>query len=176
VAKIREPDARVEYLAMGPDRSLEKLHKHLTATSPNIVPSTRTLKEWSSKFEWQAKALEFDNRVAEQAIAKARTKAVNRAADLITEVLDAAAAGLKRCADVAKTEENFRALAEGSVSLLKQAEVLMGGVSDRIEAKVDVEAKVKHARSRVAEIFGVENDGAAEGTAVGSSGGAPLVQ
>lgn len=68
----RERDRAViacnDYLLMGPGRSLEKLWRqyreqkwHQTGTKP--APPTRrlrTLKEWSSRYDWQARAKLYD--------------------------------------------------------------------------------------------------------------------
>ena len=51
-----------DYLRMGGLRSLPKLHKKYTKTHKNTPPTSSldTLKKWSSDFDWQARAAEYD--------------------------------------------------------------------------------------------------------------------
>lgn len=51
-----------DYLRMGAGRSLAKLHQKYTAPSPTEPPTRtlRVLKGWSSKFDWQQRASDYD--------------------------------------------------------------------------------------------------------------------
>jgi hypothetical protein len=53
-----------DYLRMGPGRSLAKLHRRYTETTPTEPPTKtlRTLKTWSTKYGWQDRATTFDAR------------------------------------------------------------------------------------------------------------------
>jgi hypothetical protein len=53
--------ARVEYVTMGPDRSLEKTRQRLGKSAAGY---TRVLEEWSSRYDWQATAQGWDNQQA----------------------------------------------------------------------------------------------------------------
>ena len=61
--KIDRARARADYLAMGPRRSLKKLHQRYNEASSE-TPSLRTLAEWSRADEWVAAAQEHDAQVA----------------------------------------------------------------------------------------------------------------
>jgi len=62
------------YYAMGENRSLKKLHQHLTDTSPKKVVSIRSLKDWSRWFHWQERIAIKDKAVA-AGVDKQTTKA-----------------------------------------------------------------------------------------------------
>lgn len=70
--KIRESTraaaAYAIYAAMGPGRSLAKLHRELKALPEWTakVPSERRLENWSSKLSWQARVKEYDMQRAEE--------------------------------------------------------------------------------------------------------------
>ncbi len=61
--KIDRARARADYLAMGPRRSLKKLHQRYNEASLE-TPSLRTLAEWSRADEWVRAAQEHDAQVA----------------------------------------------------------------------------------------------------------------
>lgn len=54
------------YLALGGDRSLVRVQELCTAIAPESVPSLRTLKGWSTQFEWVKDAEAFDARRSAQ--------------------------------------------------------------------------------------------------------------
>lgn len=63
------------YLQMGSMRSLSKLHQRLTDTARTQggrVPTLRSIKEWSSQFDWQQRAVDYDKRQTETVEAQAQ--------------------------------------------------------------------------------------------------------
>lgn len=60
--------AKIAYVTMGPDRSLEKTRQRLGKDSAGY---TRTLEEWSTKFDWPATARAWDDQQAAAVIAAA---------------------------------------------------------------------------------------------------------
>jgi hypothetical protein len=62
-----------DYLALGPDRSLERVHRESTAHPP-----LNSLKAWSTRHDWQARSRAFD----EVAAAKAAALVLESAADV----------------------------------------------------------------------------------------------
>lgn len=63
--------ARTEYVTAGPDRSLEKTRQRLGKSAAGY---TRTLEEWSSRFDWAATARAWDD----QQVAFATQEAANQ--------------------------------------------------------------------------------------------------
>jgi hypothetical protein len=68
--------ARVEYVTMGPDRSLEKTRQRLGKSAAGYK---RVLEEWSTRYDWQATAQGWDN---QQAAAQSQEAADRYRADL----------------------------------------------------------------------------------------------
>lgn len=76
--KIKEPEARAAYLAMGTDRNLRALLDMLRTESRQDAPSFTSLGRWSVTREWQRLAAEHDEKVAvqtERKIVEQRVKA-----------------------------------------------------------------------------------------------------
>lgn len=96
------------YLALGPGRSLEKLHLSQTSTKP--LPSVATLKNWSSTFDWVARANAYD---AEHLAAERREREQAEAADR-----------QRRHEQRLKDLDSLRPLAEDARDLLKAMQLL----------------------------------------------------
>lgn len=60
--------AKIAYVTMGPDRSLEKTRQRLGKSAAGY---TRTLEEWSTRFDWAATARAWDDQQAAAALAHA---------------------------------------------------------------------------------------------------------
>ncbi len=85
----RAHEAKIAYVTMGPQRSLEKLRQRLGKESAGYV---RTLEAWSSRYDWQATARAWDD---QQAAALSADASAKYRADLEkhrTEASDAGAA------------------------------------------------------------------------------------
>jgi len=63
--------ARVEYVVMGTERSLEKTRQRLGKSSAGY---TRTLEEWSARYDWAATARWWDDQQAAAMIAEAQER------------------------------------------------------------------------------------------------------
>jgi len=69
--KARADALFIVYFDMGPERSLEKLHDHLTELG--LKRSLTTLKNYSIKYDWQERLIEEDTRRAEREQADAES-------------------------------------------------------------------------------------------------------
>lgn len=77
--RVKEPQARTIFLALGPSRTLATLAEKLRQDFGDAAPSDRTIETWSSKHGWQALALAHDAEVAGKA---GQLVSSNQAADL----------------------------------------------------------------------------------------------
>lgn len=155
MTKLKEPEARAAYLALGPSRTLPQLREHFGERAV----SGRTFETWSAENDWVALAKSHDEDVTRKAVERLAAQQGKRAADLVTHLITAAAEGLTRAVEIAAKENKFKDLVDGSVTALKAAEVLTGGVSDRIEQhqRMHVE-RAKAVRKELESILGVEPD------------------
>ncbi|MGH2351924.1 MAG: hypothetical protein ACRDI2_12915 [Chloroflexota bacterium] len=175
----RAKQAWADYLAMGPDRSLEKLaerYQNHTKTSPMVA--LRQLKEWSRRYGWQARLEEIAEReawAAEEAesayrrsimaegfgLAHERVKALKvLASALLEELLDGGRLWVTDTKGVGGGE-HFR---EVEVLRFNDAEVQQfRGLLDDLaketggrprQVKIDVETHVR----RLARQFGLDPD------------------
>jgi uncharacterized protein YeaO (DUF488 family) len=154
----KEPEARTAYLALGPSRTLQELHRQYTKTTPETAPSIDTLKRWSAAKKWARLAAAHDEEVVRTTAQRVADQQAKRAADLVTHLIAAAAEGLTRAVVVAAQESRFKDLVEGSVAALKAAEVLSGGMSDRIEQHQRMHLERAEAvRKQLEELLGLSN-------------------
>jgi hypothetical protein len=63
--RLTHEEAFTTFCGLGPARNLPMLLAHYKADSETQAPSKATLKNWSSKSEWQARAAEHDRQVSE---------------------------------------------------------------------------------------------------------------
>lgn len=137
--RIRHHQGLADYLAMGPDRSLQKL-RELYETTMVKAPALVTIELWSRKHEWVRQAGEYDAKVAaevrerteEAAVEEGfdRTKALSEVAKL---ALAKATAALNTDDFVANTPAEIRALIDSSVNAIRQVELLEGRATSRID-------------------------------------------
>ena len=157
---ISTEKAFMDYLSLGASRSLRQLHQ-LYAGSITNPPSLDTLKAWSKKENWQARLTEHQQRTREllhdMAAQKAAEAHWNAAAclrsnaQILLETLS-----IKIPAAEVNSGADIRALAESAVTLLRTAEVLSGGVSERVEEiqqAITSEEARRRAEERVHEAF-----------------------
>ena len=136
---VTHEQALAHYLMLGPGRSLEKLRRHYAELTPPKPVSIDTLKFWSRRHGWAAKAAAHDHEVAACLAEKAKRERAKGAWDKVEALLGVA----RRCLDlvnqaqvgVATTAQDCRALTSAGVEAMKMAEVLTGGVSDRVAAQ-----------------------------------------
>ncbi|HEX3640184.1 MAG TPA: hypothetical protein VHV10_02720 [Ktedonobacteraceae bacterium] len=118
--------AFLEYCYLGPDRSLTKLAEVIKAkrrqSDGKATVRLRTLEEWSSKYQWVARAKKFDQEQIAK-VAEEKMKKLEKEVDLMNERqaligTTQQARAIKQIEELIKAEK-FGALA--SVSLLKLA-------------------------------------------------------
>ncbi len=80
--RIYVDEAFAAYMALGPSRSLSRLLESYRAQTDIVPPSISTLKLWSTRDEWQARAREHDLAVQ----AATSEKAIERQAEECVEV------------------------------------------------------------------------------------------
>lgn len=127
--------ARVEYVMMGPQRSLERLLER-PQSAPKAPPTRRveTLKDWSVKYGWVECAREYDEQVAYLTIQEASEQYRadladyrKRYGDMGKGLWQAAAVLVKRLAKEASTMElspNALALAANAAKTAADLEAL----------------------------------------------------
>jgi hypothetical protein len=136
---VTHEQALAHYFMLGAGRSLEKLRRHYTGLTPPKPVSIDTLKFWSRRHGWAAKAAAHDQEVTQRLAEKANRQRAKGEWDKVEALLAVA----RRCLDlvkdaqlgVATTAQDCRALTAPGVEAMKMAEVLTGGVSDRIAAQ-----------------------------------------
>ncbi len=79
---IYADEAFAAYMALGPSRSLTRLLDRYRSETVVVPPASSTLKRWSSRDEWQARAREHDSAVQ----GEASKRAIEREADQRVEV------------------------------------------------------------------------------------------
>ncbi len=80
--RICADQAFAAYMALGPSRSLSRLLEQYRAQTGVVPPAMSTMKRWSTKDAWQARAREHDLAVQ----AATSEKAIEREADQRVEV------------------------------------------------------------------------------------------
>lgn len=84
MARVREPEARTAYLAMGGGRSLRRLAVQLRRDFGNDAPSERTLDNWSKSGDWGRISAEHDVTIASRAEAKIAAQRAKATASAVT--------------------------------------------------------------------------------------------
>lgn len=95
--RVHRQEALEAYLALGPQRSLTKLHRKLTELSPN-PQSVDMLKYWSARYGWQRAVAEHDASVAAKVAGKLERAEAKERFDQIEEfssIIQEGAAALK---------------------------------------------------------------------------------
>jgi hypothetical protein len=135
MSKVTQEQAFAHYLMLGSHRSFEKLRTFYASATPPQTVSIDTLKYWSRKHGWVAKAATHDEQVAGRLAERAEREDAQRQWNNVESLLQVA----QRCLDaVAKaqisvaTPQDLRALVTAAIEGIKMAEVLTGGVSDRV--------------------------------------------
>lgn len=157
---IDSEQAYADYLLLGADRSLRKLHQLYTNATPN-PPSLDTLKQWSKKHTWQKRLKAVEQQARVEFEAKAAQMAAIQQWDAAQACRNNAESILSMIACKANNIElkngaDVRALVESAVSLLRTSEVISGGVSERIEQlhqPISQEQAHQQAKERVDAIF-----------------------
>src|SRR4051794_39106915 len=90
--------ALAHYLMLGPNRSLEKLRQHYTSLTPPRSLSLDTLKFWSRRHGWVAKAAAHDQEVSVRLTDKVNRERTKGEWNKVEALLGVA----RRCLDLAK--------------------------------------------------------------------------
>jgi hypothetical protein len=151
---ISRDEALVLYLRIGGRRSLTRLHRHITETTPAAAVCLRTLKEWSRRYSWTRRAAEFDADAAHRLVERAQRDIVEEQFDRIRSLRIVA----KNCLEAAGaieidlssgTAAEVRTLTTAAIDAIKMIEVLTGGVSDRTETAPGIAAEAKQLRQKL---------------------------
>lgn len=146
--RIKEPEARATYIAMGSQRSLRALREKLVQEYGTGAPSLAAITLWSAKNKWQEAVKEYDRRVSDEIAfraVKADARATFDAIKALTEAAEIAleAATLRNAAVEAAAKGDVRGMIAAGVEALKLKEVLNGGVSDRTGTVSEREREVE---------------------------------
>jgi len=132
-------EAFVEYLKLGPNRSLRKLHAE-AGTAGIIAVSRSTLENWCAAHQWVTRATAWDRhelaaRIDERIFVRERVRGrvLQRANRLVDKLCDIALGTGKVKADAAQVKALLGALAIAGISELRSLEV-------NTESTVKVEA------------------------------------
>jgi hypothetical protein len=148
----RNPISRDEalglYLRLGGRRSLTRLHRQITETTPAAAVCLRTLKEWSRRYNWTRRAADFDADAARRLVERAARDIVEEQFDRIQSLRIVAkhcleAAGAIEIDPSSGTAAEIRTLTATAIDAIKMIEVLTGGVSDRTETARGIATEAK---------------------------------
>ena len=135
--RVKHHQGLADYLALGPDRSLDKLYRQYTKNMPK-PPALVTLKSWSVKHSWQAKAVGYDARVAAQIAETAEAVAVEQGVDHVKALTDVADKALRKVIDgldgdaiTATDAYQTAALLNSALGAIKGVQLLTGGPTER---------------------------------------------
>ncbi len=87
--QICADEAFAAYAALGPARSLTRLLKRYRSETGVVPPASSTLKRWSSRDEWQARAREYDSAVQGETNKLAIEREAEQRVEISTVVEDA---------------------------------------------------------------------------------------
>lgn len=136
--RVKHGEGLNDYLMLGADRSLEKLCRQYAETMLR-PPALVTLKLWSAKHSWQAKAAQHDARVASQVAEKAEEAAVEQGLDHVQALTAVADKALRKVIDGLEGESiqaddayKLAALVNSALGAIKGVQLLTGGPTERI--------------------------------------------
>ena len=136
--RIKHQQGLADFLRLGPDRSLEKLYFWYTENVPK-PPAISTLKIWSTRYGWQAKAAAHDARVASRVAEKAEKAAVEETWDQVKALTVVARKTLQKVVDGLEGESikaddayQLAALTNSALAAIKGVQLLTGGPTERI--------------------------------------------
>ncbi len=137
--RVKHHQGLTDFLRLGPDRSLGKLHRQYARNMLN-PPALVTLKSWSSKFDWQVVAVAHDERVAERVAKKAEEASIDEGWDRVQILNDVARRSLEKAAEALENEKiapatayELQSLINTAVTAIKTGELLSGHATDRSE-------------------------------------------
>ena len=135
--RIKHRQALNDFLAMGADRSLEKLCQWYIKNVSN-PPGRSIIGIWSVKHGWQDRAAEHDERVAGGVKEKVESAAIEETWDRVGDLTDLAQRALKKALDALEGDAmtvtdpyGVAALVNSALSSIKTVELLTGGPTER---------------------------------------------
>ena len=136
--RIKHRAALNDFLALGQDRSLDKLHDWYTK-NVSKPPGRSIIGIWSTRYGWQTRATEHDERVAGGVSQKVEEAAVEKGWDTVTaltdlakKALDKAIAGFDGGKITADDAYQVQALLNSAIIALKHVELLSGRATGRL--------------------------------------------
>jgi hypothetical protein len=137
--RVKHAQGLTDFLKLGPDRSLGKLHRWYAENMPR-PPSLPTLKNWSVRYSWQTRAVEHDTRVAVQVGKRAEAASIEEGWDRVQILNDVARRSLEKAAEALAngkiapaTAYEVQSLINTAVTAIKTGELLSGHATDRSE-------------------------------------------
>lgn len=122
--RVKEPEARAAFLAMGPARTLQMLQARYQNDSEVAAPNLTTLKRWSSKFGWQDLAAQMDATVTKKVVAAVEARQVKSLARIAEDFIVEADRGLQMAAQL--VPESYGEAVTAAARAAKIATVLTG--------------------------------------------------
>lgn len=137
--RVKHHQGLADYLALGPDRSLQKLWE-LYKTTMVQAPALVTIELWSRKHEWVRQASEYDAKVAAEVLDRTEEAAVEEGFDRTKALLEVAELALTKATAAlntdtltADTPAEVKALIDSSVNAIRQIELLEGRATSRVD-------------------------------------------
>ena len=144
--RVKHRQGFTDFLAIGPDRSLDKLHDWYTK-NVSMAPGRSIIGIWSTRYDWQARAAAHDEQVAGGVKEKVEGAAVEETWDRVKDLTEIARRSLKKALDALKGDTMtatdpyaVAALINGALSSIKTVELLTGGPTERFGYTVKDEA------------------------------------
>ena len=137
--RIKHRQALNDYLALGPDRSLEKLYQWYKANVPQ-PPCSSIIKIWSTRYGWQARSAEHDERVAGGVSQKVEDAAVEGTWDRVKDLTEVAQKSIQKAlaaltGDSMEVKDPYAvaALMNTALGSIKAVELLSGRATGRLD-------------------------------------------
>ena len=137
--RIKHRQGLNNFLALGPDRSLDKLHDWYIK-NVSKPPGRSIIGIWSTKHGWQTRAAEHDSRVAGGVSQKVEEAAIEENWDCVGELTELAQRSVKKALDALKDDTmkvkdpyGIAALTNIVLGCVKAIELLEGRATDRLD-------------------------------------------
>ncbi len=136
--RIKHRQGLNDFLALGPDRSLEKLHDWYTK-NVSKPPGRSIIGIWSTRYGWQTRAAEHDGRVAGGVSKRVEEAAIDETWDRVGDLTELAQRSVKKALDALK-DDNMKAtdpyavaaLTNTAMGCIKAVELLSGRATGRL--------------------------------------------
>ncbi len=136
--RVKHERGLTDFLALGPDRSLDKLHDWYTK-NVSKPPGRSIIGIWSTKHAWRIKAAAYDERVAGGVSQRVEEAAIKETWDCVGQLTELAKGSLKKALDAlkddtmkAKDPYGIAALTNIVLGCVKAVELLEGRATSRL--------------------------------------------